>query len=116
MLVGIMYVTEEETLFNINGNNGFTNTEEELKDLAVCINSPWSQTDEKYTITYNCKDSYTEKNPNEPNWKCEYEVIGYDMITTVIYGYGDTPQESLQNCIDLFNRLQKEYNKDNDAF
>lgn len=114
MLVGIL--EDEELTINIDENNNFLNTEEDLKNFTVCINSPWGQTDETYIIKYNCKDSYTEKDPNEPDWKCEYTVVGYEMITSILYGYGNTPQKALQHCIDIFQRLQREFNKENDSF
>ena len=66
MLVGIL--EDEELTINIDENNNFLNTEEDLKNFTVCINSLWGQTDETYIIKYNCKDSYTEKDPNEKNY------------------------------------------------
>lgn len=117
MLIGILYnIDGYELKFYIDKNNQFKNTEEDLIEFAVCNNSPWSQTHETYTIKYNCKDSYTSKDEGEPNWKCEYKVIGYEGITSIVYGYGNTQQESLKNCMDMCDRLQKKYNKENESF
>lgn len=115
MLIGTLDVNiynEEIMNFYIDQNNQFTNQKEDLEGFAALINSPWSQADKIYTIRYNCKDAYTPKEDNEPDWVCEYKVIGYEMITSVLYGYGNTQQEALKNCMDMFDRLQKEFNKD----
>ena len=44
------------------------------------------------------------------------QVVGYKYATAIVYGYGNTPQESLQDCINNFNYLQKKYNKENISF
>lgn len=90
-------------------------TEKELKEWAVWINSPWSQTQESYTISLNCKDSYTAMNPSDPIWKCVYEIIGYDGITSTVIGYGQTEEEALIRCKELFAYLQSNYKKENEA-
>lgn len=84
-----------------------------IEDLAVLINSPWSQDTESYSIKVNCKDGYTEMNSEDPTWKCEYKVIGYDGITATIFGYGNTEVEALTNCKNLFKILQENYNEEN---
>lgn len=115
-LIGVLYINKNEFNFYINNDNQFENTTDDLNELAVCNNSPWSQTHETYTIKYNCKDSYTQKEEIELDWKCEYKVIGYDGITSIIYGYGNTPEESLKDCKLMCERLQKEYNKEDESF
>lgn len=115
MLLGKLIYEDNKNDFYIEDNK-FCGSQEELERFAVCSNSPWSQVNEKYRIRYNCVDGYTGKDKSEPDWECTYEVVGYDMITSIIYGYGDTPQEALENCVNLFNKLQKEYNKDNESF
>ena len=64
----------------------------------------------------NCEDAYTEIAKNEPVWRTVYCVEGYDMISSMIYGYGNTPQESLENCISNFTKLQEKYNPDGKQF
>lgn len=95
--------------------DGIQYPDKQLKDLALLINSPWSQVDESYTIKANCKDAYTAMNSEDPKWKCEYEVVGYECITAVIVGYGNTEEEALADCKRLFKFLQGNYNKDNDS-
>lgn len=90
-------------------------TKEEMEDWAVWINSPWSQINEKYEIRCNCKDAYTEMDKNEPIWKCEYSIVGYDGISASIIGYGNTETEALENCKLHFKMLQKKYNTQNDS-
>ena len=87
--------------------------DKQLEDLALLINSPWSQADESYTIKINCKDRYTAMDHEDPKWKCEYKVVGYDAITAAIFGYGNTEEEALADCKRLFRLLQKNYNKEN---
>ena len=41
-----------------------------------------------------------------------YQVTCYDGIISDIRGYGETPQESMQNCIDNYNNIQEKYNKE----
>lgn len=89
-------------------------TKEDLEEWAVWINSPWSQAHEKYIIKCNCKDAYTKiEEENELLWQCEYYVVGYDEITVSIYGYGNTAEESLKKCKELFTMLQDKYNPEN---
>ena len=114
MLIGKVCFYDKTTDYLME-NDDFCNTIEELEHFSLFLNSPWGQADETYKIKYNCVDNYTEKDPNIPDWICKYCVVGYDGITSILYGYGDTQQESLQNCISLFERLQKEFNKDDDA-
>ena len=88
---------------------------EDLEELAVWINSPWSQSNERYKIEVNCKDGYSPIPEGEPVWRCLYTAVGYEATTATIIGYGITPDESLQDCIELFRTLQKEYNPDNES-
>jgi hypothetical protein len=116
MLIGTFYVPGDPGLeehykyYLVNG--AFTNSSEELKDLALWINSPWSYEEEKYTITCKELDFVEGEDRYNAQWECEYEVIGYDAITAVIYGYGGSPSEAFMSCTDLFERLQQEYNPD----
>lgn len=91
-------------------------TKETLEDWAICINSPWSQADEHYEISVNCKDAYTEFAKDSPVWKCEYIVVGYDCITSCVIGYGQTEEEALNDCKRLFCHLQEAYNPQNNKF
>lgn len=81
-----------------------------MEMLAENIADPWSQADEKYIIKVNCKDGYTEIPEGTPTFVCEYTVMGYECMITSIYGYGNSPEDALKDCIELFNKLQEEYN------
>lgn len=122
MLVGSLFFDKEHDFSFFSDNmkdfidsNNEVLTDKELNDWAVWINSPWSQTHESYTISLNCKDSYTAMNSSDPVWKCVYEVIGYDGITSTVVGYGQTEEEALIRCKELFTYLQSNYNKENEA-
>lgn len=54
---------------------------------------------------YHSKDSYTAMKPSDPIWKCVYEIIGY----------GQTEEEALIRCKELFAYLQSNYKKENEA-
>lgn len=86
------------------------NKEGAIGQWAIWLNSPWSQTCKKYTIEVNCKDRYTEVEDKSVLWRCIYKVIGYDSITATIIGYGATQQEALEDCLTLFDVVQKKYN------
>lgn len=97
--------------------NGEELSNEELKYWAVWVNSPWSQAHEHYQISPNCKDAYTQMDKNNPAWRCEYYIVGYDGISASIFGYGDeTEIQSLKDCINNFQFLQYQYNPDKENF
>lgn len=54
-------------------------------------------------------------NPSDPIWKCVYEIIGYDGITSTVIGYGQTEEEALIRRKELFAYLQSNYKKENEA-
>lgn len=96
--------------------SGETPSKTDLNNLAVCINSPWSQKHETYTISLNCKDAYTDIPEHTPLFQCAYTVIGYDGITSILYGYGASETEALENCMELFEYLQYTYNPEDESF
>lgn len=101
------YTDDFVTFYNENDEEL---SKEDLEQWTVWINSPWSQAHEKYEIRCNCKDAYTQMDENEPTWECEYSIIGYDDISASVIGYGDTPEEALRKCNELFQMLQDKYN------
>lgn len=88
-------------------------TKEELEVWSTWLNSPWSQTYEKYITGINCRDGYTKLIKEDPIYRTYYQVVGYEYVTAIVYGYGNTTQESVQDCINHFEYLQKTYNKEN---
>lgn len=94
-------------------------TEDDLRRYAICLNSPWSVTNEKYSISCNIMPSKKkEDKENEPElyWTCEYSIIGYDGLLATIMGYGGTDTEAFQKCKEHFEYLQKRYNPENESF
>ena len=87
--------------------------ESDLEFWAEWINSPWSQAHEFYKISINCKDAYTEMNKNDPKFKCEYIILGYEGVASCVIGYGNTEYKALSKCKKLFRYLQNNYNKNN---
>ena len=119
--VGELELLSHEDSFNIYADdfekfykdNNIELTEEELNEWSTWLNSPWLQSYMKYFTEINCRDGYTTLIKEDPIYRTYYQVIGYEYVTAIVYGYGNTPQESLQDCINNFNYLQKKYNKEN---
>lgn len=107
------YYSDGKQFFSENGD---LLSENQLKDWALWLNSPWSFVNANYVIGYNCKDRYSRVGEGEPTWKCEYTVVGYDGITSSVIGYSfESEEDALIKCKQLFSLLQKEYNPDGDA-
>ena len=105
----VVYYTDDfNSFYDKNGNKLSDNI---LNEWAVWLNSPWGQIEMGYKTELNCEDAYTKQDKNEPKWRTTYCVVGYDLMATCeICGYGNTPLESLENCILNFTQLQKKYN------
>lgn len=109
----ILYYTDDfEVFYNAKDRELST---EDLKEWALCLNSPWSQIHKSYTITCNCDSAYIHADFNKPLWRCEYTVMVYNEMTVSIFGYGDTETEALRNCKNLFKMLQNKYNATNES-
>lgn len=103
-------INEKKDVIIETDSTEYKNKKEAIEHWAMWLNSPWSQTCEKYTIEVNCKDGYTEVEDKSILWRCIYKVIGYESITSTIIGYGATQQEALEDCLTLFDVVQKKYN------
>lgn len=108
------YYTNDFKTFYKENDEELTN--EDLEEWAVTINSPWSQADEKYEISLNCKSPYIPMDENEPMWRCRYCIIGYEFISASVFGYGNTEAEALVDCKDHFQMLQDKYNPEDESF
>ena len=106
------YTDDFETFYKENDEEL---TKDDLEEWAVWINSPWSQAHERYELSFNCKDAYTQMNETDPKWKCEYHTIGYGGISASVYGYGNTEIEAFENCKKHFQMLQVKYNPENES-
>lgn len=115
-LAGILYIDDEEEKYYTDDFKIFQRDTDEtvgkcdLQQWALCANSPWSQENIHYILSYNCEDG------KEITWKCEYSVASYDGIFASVFGYGNTEMEALEDCIKHFQALQSEYNVDNKSF
>jgi hypothetical protein len=88
---------------------------EDLELWAVWVNSPWSSFHDNYDIGFNVDDAYSNIHENEPKYRCEKHILGYEGVYASVIGYGETEEEALKNSKELFAYLQKEYNKENEA-
>lgn len=123
VLAGSLEVVNEENFYTDDFKKFYSDVEmtqellsDDLEGWAVSLNSPWSQEDEKWIIECNCVDAYIPMIKTEPTFRCIYEVVGYDGISSCVIGYGNTQQNSLQECVAHFEYLQNKYNKENKRF
>ena len=85
-----------------------------FKHFVEWMNSPWSYGCEYYTVhrvltlNSNLDQNY--------EWVCEYDVTGYDEVTSTLYGYGHTIEECMNRVNKLFDYLQRKYNPENISF
>lgn len=116
--VGVFDLTFEEQIYFYSEDNKVFYSDEkgetpsknkELEAWALISNSPWSQVNENYVINVNCKDGYTAVPETEPTWKCTHTVVGYEGVWADIIGYGNTEEEALKACKDLFKYIQEIY-------
>ena len=109
------FYSDDNKVFYSDKNDEISSEIKELETWALISNSPWSQVNEKYVIKVNCKDGYTEIAETEPTWECTYIVVGYEGMSAEVTGYGNTEEEALKSCKDLFKYIQEIYNKEDDS-
>ena len=70
------------------------------------------------SISFNVSLTLIDPNSNQmyEKWTCVYESVGYDGISSSVYGYGNTEEEALKSCKDHFKYLQENYNKGGNSF
>ena len=78
------------------------------------LNSPWSYGCETYTV-HRIRTISGDLDKN-CEWVCEYNVVGYDDLTSTLYGYGHTIEECMNRVKKLFDYLQRKYNPENISF
>ena len=121
-LAGILEIEGEEEKFYTEDYIDFYTTNDvftinsgtsgnPINDWVYCLLHPWSVASEDYTIELNYKNAYTAIPDNVPQYRCIYSIIAYECISGKLYAYGDTPQEALQKCIDVFEMLKTKYNE-----
>lgn len=114
-IIGRVYLDGYEEIYFENETVEIKNNEENkkytdkeyFKDFAITNNSPWSLRNENWIIRYD---------DNEDAYLCSHYIIGYDMIESELYAYGDTEVEALQNCIKFFREFQEKWNPEGECF
>lgn len=109
----IYYTDDFITFYDKNDVEIGTDT---LEDWAVCLNSPWSVANERYVVEFNTTNTCVDMSKDGFLYRCIYVVVGYDGITTEIFGYGNDAEEALTNCIVNFNKVQAKYNPNDESF
>ena len=87
-----------------------------LKSYAITLNSPWSQSHMRYITELNCKDAYTAMDPKAPVYRTYYIIVGCESIEAAIFGYGNTQEKSLKNCMEHLDIIQKKFNPEEESF
>ena len=117
MMIAGMYDVEDEVYYYTNNFVDFYDKnknkipEEELKEWAMFLNSPWREKGEKY-VTRRTNIIWGE----EHLWETCYRVMSRDFGCSSILGYGDTPRESFENCVSNFAKVQEKYNPEGKQF
>lgn len=107
------YTDDFETFYNVDDTKL---SEKDLEDWAYWLNNSWSQDNEMYEIKLNCKDAYTEMDKNKPIWKCKFHIVGAELTTSSVFGYGNTEVEALEHCKKIFQMLQERYSEEDECF
>lgn len=63
---------------------------------------PWSETSVGYSVSPNHASGEI---PHDKRWIANYNSIVYDGIEAHVIAYAETPQEALQKCIALKDKL-----------
>lgn len=105
--------TNDVNFYSLSWHRFFSDNDSQYEDkyinsLAILINSPWSHVNQLFIIV----PDTDENQQTILGWQCTYQVIGYDGISTTIYGYGKSEEEAMKNCKDFFKYLQANYNKE----
>lgn len=111
-LLGQKDIVVEDGVFFYDGKRM---DKKDLVDWAIWLNSPWSQTCERYVIEINCKDGYTAVEDRNFLWKCTYTIIGYEGYSASIIGYGQDEAEALRLCKTNFESLQDLFNPERES-
>lgn len=79
---------------------------EDIRSWTEWLTSTWPDKLESYTIEVMQDSIY-----DDPLYIAYYNMIGYYELSSTIYGYGKTPQDALQDCINHMEYLKKIYSK-----
>ena len=101
----IKYYSENHHTFFTDNRRRNLMGEEYLRELALWVNSPQNQESQGYTIVRNAQGS----------WVCKYSVESVGSVKTVLYGYGASEMDALNQCRSILTYLQEKYNAENDA-
>lgn len=84
-----------------------------LKDWAFVLANPWSSQDERYIIEQPTAKALRFYEGKEYKYTCELFVIAYNSVNASLYGRGNTPEESLEDCKNKMRWVQETFNSEN---
>jgi hypothetical protein len=101
--VGLLWCGDEEHSTQImqNPDGSYVNQEDDLRDWAMALNDPWSDT----SCYYDVRPNYSF--PGE--WIAEKTIIVYDSIEAHIAARGDTPQDAIVACDEFMKEVIEKY-------
>lgn len=100
---------------DVRTKEGDLSEKENVAEWAIFLNSPWSVDSEYYRIIRNHRADSETVDSSIPEWVCKNIVIAYDCITAVVYGYGKSKREALEDCERNFNWVQMMFNPEKDS-
>ena len=77
----------------------------DVQHLLYGLVNPWSDTSVYYTINYN----FEQNREKDDIWVARYVSPFYDCLESVIFAYGKTPEEALENVKKLYTKIIKFY-------
>ena len=107
--VGCLWIEDDKhsTKIYVDKSGAFLNSEEELKDWAYALKTPWSGTSTHYNVHPNYRFS--------GEWVAEKIIVVYDDVDVMIMAAGDSPQQAITNCDKFMEAvIEKYYAEDDD--
>lgn len=73
-----------------------------LKALLHIMKNPFASDGEYYSVDYD---------NNKSHWCCVHSSMAYDGVEGGLYGYGSSPKEALDDCINSLKKLEEKCKK-----
>lgn len=106
-IIGELYIPNDTgeciQIFQSDINTTNNDRHELMKEFSIWLNSPWWEEN----IYINTTQIETD------TWECEYMVIGYDGITSILYFKSNTAESAISGCKTLLNSIQQKFNPNN---
>ena len=78
---------------------------EDVRNLAQLLENPWDDGEINYIITIDTESSILTIDNDKPKWKCEYYAASYDFVEVSVFGYGNTQNDALNDCMETMKYI-----------